>query len=710
MGFSKRQRLLFFSITALGISSIITQIIVMREFLSVFYGNELIFGIILSNWLFLTGVGAYLGKFFRSKISYLAVMQIIISVLPIVYIAFIRNLRNILFLPGELIGVAQIFLTSFFLLLPYCLASGILLTFASGLFSQDNRVLSVGKVYFIDNIGDISGGLLFSFIFIYFLNAFQSVYFLFAINLLGAILLAFYIRKRVIIGAIIVLFIAVSFAYFFYDLNLLTRQEQYRGQELLFDKDTPFGNLVVTKTGGQINFFENGLTLFTTENVIANEETVHYAMVQAQSPKRVLLISGGAGGTTKEILKYAVDTIDYVELDPKIIELGRMYTDNLLSARIKIVKMDGRLFVRKSSEKYDVVIIDLPDPGTAQVNRFYTLEFFRELKGKLEKNGVVSLSLSSSENYLNIETRKLNSAVYNTLSAVFNNVIIIPGDRNFYVASDGDLSYNISGLIKEKRVETEYVNDYYLSGKLTADRINSIRNSVIPGIRLNKDFSPVSYYYHLLYWMSRFRFNSTIFFVLMLAGLVWFLWRIKPVSFALFTSGFAGASLEVILLIGFQILYGYAYRQIAVIITFFMIGLAVGSFYMNKRLKGMGKNEMVRLEYSIAFYSMALPLIFLGLDKIGNASIFWTSQIVIPIFTMIIAVFVGMEFPLAAKLFYKGKVEETAGALYNADLVGAAFGALLVSSLLIPVMGIFKVSFLIGVLNLISGIILQAKG
>ena len=60
---NKREKLLFFSITALGISSIITQIILIREFLSVFSGNELVFGIILANWLLLTGIGAYIGKY-----------------------------------------------------------------------------------------------------------------------------------------------------------------------------------------------------------------------------------------------------------------------------------------------------------------------------------------------------------------------------------------------------------------------------------------------------------------------------------------------------------------------------------------------------------------------------------------------------------------------------------------------------------------------
>ncbi|MEA2037683.1 MAG: hypothetical protein U9O94_09305, partial [Nanoarchaeota archaeon] len=85
-------------------------------------------------------------------------------------------------------------------------------------------------------------------------------------------------------------------------------------------------------------------------------------------------------------------------------------------------------------------------------------------------------------------------------------------------------------------------------------------------------------------------------------------------------------------------------------------------------------------------------------------------QIIIPLFTIIIASLVGMEFPLASKLFFKDKVGETAGKLYNADLVGACLGALLVSALLIPILGIFKVCFLVGILNLVSGLIVKYKG
>ena len=193
--------------------------------------------------------------------------------------------------------------------------------------------------------------------------------------------------------------------------------------------------------------------------------------------------------------------------------------------------------------------------------------------------------------------------------------------------------------------------------------------------------------------------------------MIMYLVRIKPIPFALFTSGFAASSLEVVILIGFQILYGYAYHQISIIITAFMIGLALGSYYMNKRLKEMTKKDLVNIEFAIVFYSILLPALLLLLAKIkNNILVLASSQILIPLFTIIIAALVGMEFPLASKLFFKGKIGETAGKLYNADLVGACIGALLISALLIPLLGIFKVCFLVSILNLVSGVIVKYKG
>ena len=65
-------------------------------------------------------------------------------------------------------------------------------------------------------------------------------------------------------------------------------------------------------------------------------------------------------------------------------------------------------------------------------------------------------------------------------------------------------------------------------------------------------------------------------------------------------------------------------------------------------------------------------------------------------------------FPLAAKLSFK-KLGETAATIYSADLIGACLGALLVSALLIPLIGIIGVCIVVGALNLISGLVVWLK-
>ena len=114
-------------------------------------------------------------------------------------------------------------------------------------------------------------------------------------------------------------------------------------------------------------------------------------MAQRPDARKVLLVSGGISGTAREILKYHVSRVDYVELDPLILELGRKYLpDNLADRRIRVINTDGRLFIKQTGEKYDVAIMDVPAPSTAQLNRFYTVEFHgRSQAGAFQGRGGV---------------------------------------------------------------------------------------------------------------------------------------------------------------------------------------------------------------------------------------------------------------------------------------------------------------------------------
>ncbi len=702
-------RRISFSVIALGISSIITQIIVLREFLGIAQGNELVLGIILGNWMLLTGVGCYLAKYagkVKNRIRLLIFSQAVVALLPILYIYLIRMMRNVLFLPGEMIGAAGIFWFSFVLLMPYCIIAGGLLTIASGLYRTKNSQEQIGRIYFMDSIGDILGGLLFSFILVYLFNAFQIAFIIMAVNLVAAIILAASGRNRMTVYSLMLILMLAIAAFGSLDLNGASIKSLYPGQDIVFHKESLYGDLVVTQTKDQLNFFENSVPLFTTDNTMANEEVVHYAMAQTSYPTDVLLISGGVAGTPAEILKYNVHRIDYVELDPEIIKIGKEYTTNLDDPRINIINQDGRQYVKDTNRSYDAVIIDLPDPSSAQLNRFYTVEFFQELKRILKDKGIISLSLSSSENYQDPATRMLTSSIYRSIRQSFRNIIIIPGERSIFVASDRELDYGIADLIKEKRIKTEYVNEYYLVGRITEDRIIQAEKSANEKARLNKDFEPVAYYYQLQQWLEQDNFSLKLFLALFAVAIIAYLAFTRAVPFAVFTTGFAASSLEIVIIICFQILYGYAYQSIAIIITMFMLGLAVGSYFMNRMLGKMKKMDMVKLESGIALFSLILPFLLMTLAGIQNTLLnFLSARVFIPFITMVLAIIVGMEFPLAAKLHFKD-VPKTAAALYLADFMGAFAGAILVSVLLIPLFGLVNVCFMVAGLNVLSAVIL----
>ena len=84
----------------------------LREFLSIFQGNELVIGVVLATWMVLTGLGSFLGKFAqraaRSK-AFFAGALLALGLLPSLTVFLLRYLRNVLFLPGGMLGLMEVF-------------------------------------------------------------------------------------------------------------------------------------------------------------------------------------------------------------------------------------------------------------------------------------------------------------------------------------------------------------------------------------------------------------------------------------------------------------------------------------------------------------------------------------------------------------------------------------------------------------------------
>lgn len=685
----------------LGGSAILTQLVLMRELLVAFSGNELVLGILLGNWLLLTGLGTYFGKWterLEHPLRLLAAGFLLLALLPLLDLFLVRALRDVVFTRGAAVGLTETILGSLVLLAPYCLLSGFLLTLACARARSDE---GPGWVYFADSLGSIAGGLAFSFLILRAFGHFRILYLQSFLGLAFAGFLAWRLRRRTLLAVASAVALGVLALSVKGDLDHLSTQLQFAGQKLVFEANSPYGRLTVTELEGQYTALENGVPLFSTNDLERVEESVHYAMAQRPEARRVLILGGGVSGTAKEVLKYSVDEVQDVELDPLVIAIGQRYFPrNLADPRIHVANTDGRLFIRQARERYDVILVGLPDPSTCQLNRFRTLEFFAECKEILAQGGVLSFSLGQYENYMSPQLARRLDVQYRTLAQVFRNVLIIPGARVCFLASDEPLSLEIPERLEAKGIRTRIVGRGWLREMLKPDRMADIQRAIAEPAPLNRDFSPVLYYLEIRQWMAMFPARVGLLAALLLLGLTGYFSRIRAVPFVLFTAGFAASALEVVLLLGFQVLYGSVYQQMGLIVTLFMAGLALGSFAMIRMR--WERRGLSLLAFAIAIYGLLLPFALQGLGR-------WTQPLIgqaaIALLTLVLASLVGMQFPLAAHVDDKGGTG-TAAQLFTADFVGASLGALLVGALLIPLLGVGAVCIMTAALNVMGGVVL----
>lgn len=692
-----------------GFTALLVQIIYLREFLNVFSGNELVVGVIIGNWMLLTAAGARLAGLFTKGVSSTAKIisgQLFISVIIPVSGLAIYWAKATFYPPGSLPAFYGTSLLSLLIMAPFCLVSGGLFTFLSTGFSALAQKQQAQKVYGLEAIGSFLGGLLFTFVLLVYLTTFQTIFIVSAINVFAGLLLVsdkpYGKLKRS--GMIIFIFILLIIP-FTIDFDALSKSYVYKRQKIVLMKDTPFGSLVVTQAGNQYNFFENGVNLFSSDNVIANEESVHYAMLQHKNPQEVLVVSGDISGISGEILKYNVARIDYVEINPYLIKaIGDVvgFDKEMVNVHVS----DARKYIFETQSKYDVVLLNLPPPANLQLNRFYTDEFFGRVKEILHPGGVVSIPVEGGSNYLGDEAIKLMGTLYNTLKLHFKNVILYPGEGNYFLASDDNLGHEILGKLEQKNIENEWVNRYYVDEGMAGNRAKSILRALDADQELNSDFNPVAYFTQISYWLSWY--GQKIWWSLGVAILALALLFVFSGTFnkALLVTGFTASVVEMVVLLTFQIFFGHLYHAIALLISVFMVGLAAGVWVAEKY--SFKATFLYFIVNQLLMGALAL-IFFLSIGKVSNFSI--PELYLKTLFYLIMLVFGGMtglQFTWVMTLRKGGRATVSSSA-YAADLLGAAGGAILASILLVPTLGLPLTAFLLFGINLLIVLILFFK-
>lgn len=697
------------SVFGAGFSALVVQIIFLREFLGVFFGNELVAGVIIGNWMLLTAAGAGLGKWVKTVKNPLAAIiwsQVLIAVLPMILMLLLSMIKSWFYPPGVMPGFAGTWLFSLLLMAPFCLVSGALFTLFLKAFDAILHNQQAPSVYGVEAVGSVAGGVIFTFFLLQFFTTFQILLVVASINLATSLALVLAAKiKRIIFHFILFIWFLTVALNLVFDVDNLSKSFIYRRQQIVLNEETPYGNLVVTKTGEQYNFFENGLSLFSTDNVITNEESVHYAMLQHRAPKRVLLVSGGISGMLPEILKCNVTGIDYVEINPAIIEAGKRFPGFDDSQILEIHNQDPRSFIKVTDSKFDVVLLNLPPPSTAQLNCYFTQEFYHLLKSKLNTGAVISTSLDGGSNYLGIEAANLHGILYQTLKSVFANVLIIPGQANYFLASDAPLGWDIVGRLENTAIENEFVNKYYLDDKSIKMRALQLQQLFPTDSPINHDFRPVAYFTRINYWLSWFGMDINKIAAIVAVAFLILLFFLNRQNQLMFVAGFTVSATEVVVLLGFQVIFGYFYKDAALLIAAFMAGLAMGTYLSGKDYLKYSRTKMLINQALIGFMALVIPL-FLVFETRNFESGF-LRHLIFYFFMIIPGILTGIQFSWISMINPKKKSTNGATA-YSSDLIGSAGGALLASAILIPLAGfiwtgliLFGMNVLIILVNLI---------
>ena len=333
--------------------------------------------------------------------------------------------------------------------------------------NDSNIRVNLANIFTFDYIGGLLGSLAFPLLLFPKLGFVTTAFLVGCINIVASFLICQkyrgYIENGKVIRSIIVATFVILFSLLLFGGKVTKEIEQglYR-DDVIYSRQTMYQKIVMTKHKDDLRLFLDGNIQFSSKDEYRyHEALVHIPFSYAKNHERILILGGGDGLAAREVLKYQdVKEVILVDIDeemttlcstePLITELNE---SALTDERMTVLNEDGYSYVENNTEKFDVVIVDFPDPNNESLNKLYTDVFYNYIAANVNEGGVVVVQ-STSPYYAS------NSfwCIHKTIATQFETVL----PYHVQVPAFGDWGFNLAYQGERKpqpiTVETKFLN------------------------------------------------------------------------------------------------------------------------------------------------------------------------------------------------------------------------------------------------------------
>lgn len=181
-------------------------------------------------------------------------------------------------------------------------------------------------------------------------------------------------------------------------------EENLYADDVVFARSSRYQRIVLTAWQDDLRLYLNSHLQFSSRDEYRyHEALVHPGLAARPGARHVLILGGGDGLAAREVLRYpAVARVTLVDLDPEVTRLfgthpalTALNERALASPRVHVVNEDAFVWLDRSAEAFDFVIIDLPDPSTYNLGKLYSTAFYRQVRRHLRPGGLVAVQATS---------------------------------------------------------------------------------------------------------------------------------------------------------------------------------------------------------------------------------------------------------------------------------------------------------------------------